>query len=101
MSKKNKSPFNVGYSEVREKLSKRSKFLMSCKSCRFFYQDKGEDTELCHNSNVTEYDMVHTPTDYYCLYWDYEGSGNKKPSVISPRSGIEEFAMRKYFNLRR
>ena len=69
---------------------------MSCKSCCHYYQDKGEDTELCHNKNVTEYDMIHTPTNYYCLYWQCEGQ-DSKPSFVSPRSGIEEFAMRKYY----
>ena len=88
--------FSVGYKEVRKRMDKRSKFLMSCRSCRYFYQGKDEDYELCHNNSVTQYDMVNTPTNFYCTFWEGEGTKNSEQKSILPRSGIEEFVMKKY-----
>ena len=98
MSKKRgNSPFEVGYKKLRKKLEKRNKYVMSCRSCGYFYQDEkaGEKYELCHNGNVTEFDMVQTPTNFYCTYWVHEVPEEGQP--VSPRSRLEDFAEKRFY----
>lgn len=61
--------FSRGYSPVREKLSKGSKYVISCYNCDFYYQDYGDEEEVCQNPDVLKYDMVVTPTNIYCNRW--------------------------------
>lgn len=61
--------FGFGFSGI-ETRAKKSKHLASCFNCKYYYQKKGDREELCQNVNVTEYDMVKTPTNIYCSYWE-------------------------------
>lgn len=65
-----KSLFTRGYGEIREKLSKRSRFTMSCFNCHYFYQAVGDKEEVCQNPDVLKYDMVVTETSIYCNRWE-------------------------------
>lgn len=42
---------------------------MSCYNCDFFYQAVGDDTEVCQNSEVLQFDMIVTETSIYCNRW--------------------------------
>ena len=66
---KYKELFNRGYSPVRKRVSKGSKYTMSCYNCDFYYQAEGDSTECCQNPNVLEYDMVVTESSIYCNQW--------------------------------
>lgn len=61
--------FNRGFNEVRKKTEKGSKYIKSCYNCEHYYQAMGDDTELCQNPNVLEFDMVNTETSIYCHHW--------------------------------
>lgn len=61
--------FSRGYKPVREKVSKGSKYTMSCYNCEYYYQELGDKEEMCQNPNVLKYDMVITQTSIYCNRW--------------------------------
>lgn len=61
--------FERGYKPVREKVSKGSKYTMSCFNCEYYYQEHGDKEEMCQNPNVLKYDMVVTQTSIYCNQW--------------------------------
>lgn len=61
--------FTKGYDEVNDRVSKGSKFTMSCYNCQFYYQTEEDTEEMCQNPEVLEYDMVMTPTSIYCNRW--------------------------------
>ena len=61
--------FSRGYKEVREKVAKGSKYIMSCFNCAYYYQDYSDKEEMCQNPNVLKYDMVYTATSIYCTQW--------------------------------
>lgn len=61
--------FTRGFSEVREKVSKGSRYTMSCYNCEYYYQDEDDTAEMCQNPEVLQYDMVVTPTNIYCNRW--------------------------------
>lgn len=77
--------FNRGYKEVRERVSKGSKYTMSCYNCEYFYQDFGDKEEVCQNSNVLKYDMVITTTNIYCNHWKL----NKRKGATTFKKGVE------------
>lgn len=68
-SQKKTPVFSKGYSELRNRMSKGSKYTMSCYNCQFYYQSEGDDTEMCQNPDVLKYDMVITETNIYCNRW--------------------------------
>lgn len=87
------SLFTQGYSSIRKKMKKRSRWVMDCRSCRFFEQQEGDKYEVCQNRSVTKYDMVHTETNCYCTYWQPEGleeAENQKPLTM------EEYIRKKF-----
>ena len=43
---------------------------------------------LCQNPNVLEYDMIHTDTTSYCLYWEVI-KGAKNRDILSFKNGSE------------
>lgn len=88
-TKEKSSPFSRGYGELRKRLAKRSKFTMSCKSCRHFFQAEGDKYELCQNLNVTEWDMVNTSNNMYCTYWECMGE-NHELGVAKGRKELDE-----------
>lgn len=61
--------FSRGYRPIRDKISKRSRFTMSCYNCSYYYQAVGDKEEVCQNPNVLKYDMVITDTSIYCNQW--------------------------------
>ena len=61
--------FNRGFSPVRAKLSKGSKYLISCYNCDYFYKGKDDTEEVCQNPEVLKYDMVVNETSIYCSKW--------------------------------
>lgn len=63
------SLFVRGYSPVREKLLKKSRFTMSCYNCGYYYQAVGDKEEVCQNPDVLKYDMVVTDNNIYCNRW--------------------------------
>lgn len=66
---RNTALFSRGYSDVRERVSKNSRFTMSCYNCEYFYQAVGDTTEVCQNPDVLKYDMVVTESSIYCNRW--------------------------------
>lgn len=76
--------FTRGYDLVREKLSKGSKYTMSCYNCEYFYQDFGDKEEVCQNPNVLKYDMVVTATNIYCSRWKL----NKRSDATTFKKGV-------------
>ena len=52
--------FNRGYKEVRDRVSKGSKYTMSCYNCDYFYQDFNDKEEVCQNPNVLKYFIKNT-----------------------------------------
>ena len=64
-----KSMFTKGYSDVRQRVEKGSRFTMSCYNCDFYYQASGDKEEVCQNPDVLKYDMVVTDTSIYCNRW--------------------------------
>lgn len=64
------SRFSRGYGEVRQKISKKSKFTMSCYNCEHYYQDVGDKEEVCQNPDVLSYDMVVNENTVYCSRWE-------------------------------
>lgn len=64
-----KSPFSKGYSELRNRMNKRSKYTMSCYNCQFYYQGDGDKEEVCQNPEVLKYDMVITESSIFCNRW--------------------------------
>lgn len=61
--------FKRGYTELNERLEKRSKYTMSCYNCMYFYQTKEDVEEVCQNPNVLKYDMVVDENNIYCNQW--------------------------------
>lgn len=61
--------FQKGYGFVRKKMNEFHRGLMSCQTCNYFYQGDNDEYEVCHNSNVTEWDMVNAETRTFCSLW--------------------------------
>ena len=57
-----KIEFSRGYDDVRKRVEKGSRYTMSCYNCDFFSQEMGDDTEMCQNSEVLQFDMIVTET---------------------------------------
>lgn len=68
--------FDRGYKAVRERVSKGSKYTMSCYNCEYFYQGLSDKEEVCQNPNVLKYDMVVTATNIYCNRWRISSRSN-------------------------
>ena len=62
--------FGRGYGEVREKISKVSKYTMSCFNCEYYFKDIMDDDEMCQNKRVVKYDMVVTDNNICCNLWE-------------------------------
>ena len=73
--KKPHSMFTVGYSEVRKRVSKGSKYTMSCYNCNYFYQSEEDTEEVCQNLDVLSFDMIITDTTVYCNRWEISQRG--------------------------
>lgn len=77
--------FERGFDPVRDKLKKRSPFVMSCYNCDYYYQAMGDDRELCQNDQVLQYDMVISNNNICCHRW--------KPAThkeeVKPKSKIK------------
>lgn len=73
--KKLQSMFTVGYSEVRKRVSKGSKYTMSCYNCNYFYQSEEDTEEVCQNLDVLSFDMIITDTTVYCNRWEISQRG--------------------------
>jgi len=69
VSKGKSSLFSKGYTEVRRRVEKGSRFTMSCYNCDYYYQAVGDQEEVCQNPDVLKYDMVITETSIYCNKW--------------------------------
>lgn len=76
--------FSRGYKEVRDRVSKGSKYTMSCYNCDYFYQDFNDKEEVCQNPNVLKYDMVITSTSIYCNHWKM----NKRKGSTTFKRGV-------------
>lgn len=72
--------FNRGYSEVRQRVEKGSKYTMSCYNCEYYYQAVGDKTEVCQNPEVLKYDMVVTETSIYCTKWKLAERASTTPT---------------------
>jgi hypothetical protein len=64
-----KQAFDRGYSTLRKRMEKNSKYTMSCFNCDWYYQAVGDTEEVCQNEQVLKYDMVVTDTSIYCSQW--------------------------------
>ena len=72
--------FNRGFSEVRQRVEKGSRFTMSCYNCEHYYQAVGDKTEVCQNPNVLKYDMVVSETSIYCTKWELAKRVSNNPA---------------------
>ena len=61
--------FTRGYSGTREKVSKKSKYTMSCFNCEYCYKLREDAEELCQNPEVLKYDMIVEGDVVYCNQW--------------------------------
>lgn len=61
--------FTRGYGEVKDRLIKNSKYLMSCYNCDYFYKTHNDNEELCQNSEVLPYDIIVSEKAIYCSLW--------------------------------
>lgn len=61
--------FTRGYSDIRNRLSKNSRFTQSCYNCEYYYQTAMDKEEVCQNPDVLKYDMVITESNIYCNRW--------------------------------
>lgn len=61
--------FSRGYSDVRRRVEKGSRFTMSCYNCDYYYQAVGDRDEVCQNPDVLKYDMTITDTSIFCNRW--------------------------------
>lgn len=52
------SLFGFGYSGVHSRLSKKSKYTMSCYNCNWYYQTPSDLEETCQNPDVLPYDVT-------------------------------------------
>ena len=75
-----KPVFNRGYSEVRQRVEKGSRFTMSCYNCEYYYQAVGDKTEVCQNPEVLKYDMVVSETSIYCTKWKLAERASSTPT---------------------
>ena len=64
-----KELFTKGYGSIQNKVAKRSKFVMSCYNCEYFYQAVGDKEEVCQNPEVLRYDMTITESNICCTKW--------------------------------
>lgn len=64
-----KIQFSRGYTDVRKKVEKGSRYTMSCYNCDCFYQAVGDEVEVCQNSEVLQFDMIVTETSIFCNRW--------------------------------
>lgn len=78
--------FERGFKPVRDKVSKGSKYTMSCYNCDYFYQTEEDEEEVCQNPNVLKYDMVVTTSSIYCNRWKM---CKKKERVNSEREKVK------------
>ena len=71
MSNKNYGKVKKGFGGLNKHLEGKGKYVASCNSCNYFYQLKGEPEEICHNTNVTKFDMAYDEEKnrVYCTYW--------------------------------
>ena len=79
------SLFTRGYDPVRQKVSKGSRFTMSCYNCEYFYQAVGDKEEVCQNPDVLKYDMVITDTSIYCNRWEMTKRKQSAKSIFKKR----------------
>lgn len=86
--------FSKGYKDVRERVSKGSKYTMSCYNCDYYYQEYGDTEEMCQNPNVLKYDMVITPTNIYCNHWKI--SSRKSATTFKKGTELNEFKKSKF-----
>lgn len=80
--------FNRGYSEVRQRVEKGSKYTKSCYNCEHYYQAVGDKTEVCQNPNVLQYDMVVTETTIYCTQWRLSERASEPTASIKSVKGL-------------
>lgn len=80
------SLFTRGYSPVRNRVGKGSRFTMSCYNCEHYYQASGDNTEVCQNPSVLKYDMVITENNIYCNKWELSHRDSSVKSLFKNRS---------------
>lgn len=63
-----KSLFSRGYGDVRKRVDNAK--VRNCFNCRYFYQAKGDEEELCQNEEVFKFDMIYTDFGVCCSRWE-------------------------------
>lgn len=58
-----------GYDFVRGEVTDRPKIYRSCDNCQFYERTDKDESEVCQNYNVLEYDIVVDGNRTYCGYW--------------------------------
>ena len=60
-----------GFGGLKKQLEGKGNYVADCKSCYYFYQDQGEPEEMCHNTNVTKFDMAYDEDKNrtFCTFW--------------------------------
>lgn len=69
--------FQQGYGFVRKRMREYPRGMMSCQTCNYFYQDENDDYEVCHNQNVTRFDIIDTEFGTTCSLWQPVNSKNE------------------------
>lgn len=61
--------FSKGFKDVREKVNKSAKYMRACENCKFFYQSREDDEEVCQNTEVLEFDICVEGSRTFCVFW--------------------------------
>ena len=69
--------FQTGYKAVRKRMNEYRRGLMSCQTCNFFYQGENDDYDVCHNNNVTRFEVVETEFGTTCSLWQPVNDNNE------------------------
>lgn len=69
--KEDNKPFMRGYAPCRRVVESGSKYTRSCYNCDYYYQEFGDDEEVCQNPQVLSYDMIVTENNIYCGMWKH------------------------------
>ena len=64
-----KGQIKKGFNLINNHIKNKEAFIADCKSCDYFYADRGKKEEYCHHNGVTKFDMCQVNERTYCIYW--------------------------------
>jgi hypothetical protein len=66
-----KGKIKRGFSALSKNIETKGRWIADCRSCEYFYADKGKTEEYCHNKSVSKFDMCYDDDNHrtFCTYW--------------------------------